>query len=162
MPVTVENMSKGEGLIVKSLLPFGTHWPMDARLRERASQEREIFRCWVAGLEIPESQGQVLVELLESMDEREFVEGRAACVTYEVELARRTGLGDALQNVLKDLKRGDLLTCNQAAEVFQDNRPGVVLRIRRPGVVLTVEAAGLLWLKDSWVRKCAGGCLDAA
>lgn len=157
MPVTVKNVSKGEGLSVKSLLPFGTHWPMDARLRERASQEREVFRCWVAGLEIPESQGQVLVELLELMDEREFVEGRAACVTYEAELARRTRLGDALPSVLKDLKRTDLLTCHQAAEVFQDNRPGVVLRIRRPGVVLTVEAAGLLWLKDSWVRQRAGG-----
>lgn len=135
-------MSKGEGLIVvKSLLPFGTHWPMDARLRERASQEREVFRSWVAGLEIPGSQGQVLAELLALMDEREFVEGRAACVTYEAELARRTGLEDALQSVL----------------VFQDNPLGVVLRIRRPGVVLTVEAAGLLWLKDSWVRERAGG-----
>lgn len=50
-----------------------------------------------------------------------------------------------------------LLTSHRAAEVFDDNRPGVVLRIRRPGVVLTVEAAGLLWIKGSWVRKRAGG-----
>lgn len=77
-------MSKGEGLIVKSLLPIGTHWTMNARLRERASQEREVFRSCVG------------------------------------------------------------------------------LRIRRPGVVLNVEASGLLWLKDSWVRKCAGDCHDAA
>lgn len=86
-------MSKGEGLIVKSLLPFGTHWPMDARLREGASQEREVFRSWLAGREIPGSQGQVLVELLALIDEREFVEGRAACVTYEAE--RAGGFHDA-------------------------------------------------------------------
>lgn len=150
-------MSKGEGLIVKSLLPFGTHWPMDAGLRERASQEREVFRSWMAGLEVPESQGQVLAELLELMDEREFVEGRAACVTYEAELARCTGLGNSLPDILTDLKNSGLLTTHPAAEVFKDNRPGVVLRIRRPGIVLTVEAAGALWLNDSGVPDRDGG-----
>jgi hypothetical protein len=105
---------------------------------------------------------RVLNELLELMDEREFVEGRAACFTYEAELARRTGLGDALQDALADLKGAGLLTSHRAAEVFKDARPGVVLRIRRPGVVLTVEAAGPLWLKDSWVRNRAGGLPDAA
>lgn len=145
-------MSKGEGLIVKGLLPFGTRWPMEARLRERASQEREVFRSWVARLEIAENQGQVLAELLELMDEREFVEGRAACVTYEAELARRTGLGGSLPDILTGLKNSGLLTAHRAAEVFKDNRPGAVLRIRRPGVALTVEAAGPLWLNDSWGR----------
>jgi hypothetical protein len=142
---------------ISSLVPFGTPWTMDGRLRERATQEREVFRSWVAGLVVPESHGQVLTELLELMDEREFVEGRAACVTYEAELARRTGLGDSLQDVLKDLTAAALLTSHRAAEVFADGRPGVVLRIRRPGVVLTVEAAGPLWLKDSWLRQSAGG-----
>lgn len=146
-------MSKGEGRILTSLLPFGTQWPMDDRLRERASQEREVFRTWVAGLEVPQYQGQVLAELLELMDEREFVEGRAACVTYEAELARRTGLGDSLAGVLKELTRTGLLTSHKAAEVFRDGRPGVVFRVRHPDVVLTVEAAGLLWMSDSWVRK---------
>lgn len=142
---------------MKSTLPFGTPWPMHGELRERAAQEREAFRSWVADLDAPAGQVRVLNELLELMDEREFVEGRAACVTYEAELARRTGLGDSLQDALTDLKGAGLLTSHRAAEVFQDNRPGVVLRIRRPGVVLTVEAAGPLWIKDSWVRKRAGG-----
>lgn len=129
---------------------------MNGSLRERAKHEREVFRSWVAGLEVPQSQEQVLAELLELMDEREFVEGRAACVTYEAELARRTGLGDALEGVLKELTDAGLLTSHRAAEVFEDGRPGVVLRIRRPGVVLTVEAAGPLWLTDSWLRQRAG------
>lgn len=155
--VAVETMSKGEGQILKSLLPFGTPWQMDGALRERAIQERKVFRSWVAELDAPTGQVRVLNELLELMDEREFVEGRAACVTYEAELARRTGLGDSLEAVLKDLTGAGLLTSHRAAEVFKDNRPGLVLRIRRPGVLLTVEAAGPLWLKDSWVRKRAGG-----
>lgn len=150
-------MSKGEGRILKSLLPFGTPWPMRGALRERATQEREVFRSWVAELDAPAGQVRVLSELLELMDEREFVEGRAACVTYEAELARRTGLGDSLEGVLGDLKDAGILTSHRAAEVFEDGRPGVVLRIRRPGVVLTIEAAGPLWLKDSWVRNRAGG-----
>jgi|GEM_PF-3193463 hypothetical protein len=155
-------MSKGEGRILKSLLPFGTPWQMDGALRERAIREREIFRSWVAELDVPAGQVRVLSELLELMDEREFVEGRAACVTYEAELARRTGLGDSLEGVLKDLKDAGILTSHRAAEVFKDGRPGVVLRIRRPGVVLTVEAAGPLWLKDSWFRNRGEGFPDAA
>lgn len=155
-------MSKGEGRILKSLLPFGTPWPMDGALSERAIQEREVFRSWVAELDVPAGQVRVLSELLELMDEREFVEGRAACVTYEAELARRTGLGDSLGGVLADLKDAGILTSHRAAEVFEDGRLGVVLRIRRPGVVLTVEAAGSLWLKDSWFRDRAGGLPDAA
>ncbi|MDR7161748.1 hypothetical protein [Arthrobacter sp. BE255] len=138
---------------MKILLPFGTHWPMDALLRERACHERELFRSWVAGLEIQESQCQVLAELLELMDEREFVEGRAACVTYEAQLDRRTGLKDALQGVLKDLKGAGLLTSDRAADVFADDRPGVVLRGRRPDAAPTVEAVGPLWMADSWVRR---------
>jgi hypothetical protein len=63
---------------------------------------------------------------------------------------------------MKGTAGAGLLTSHRAADVFEDGRPGVVLRIRRPGVVLTVEAASLLWLKDSWVRKRAGDCLDAA
>ncbi len=136
---------------------------MHGALRERASQEREAFRSWVAELDAPAPAGQVRVlnELLELMDEREFVEGRAACVTNEDELARRTGMGDALQDALADLKGAGLLTSHRAAEVFKDGRPGVVVRIRRPGVVLTVEAAGPLWLKDSWVRNQGGDFSDA-
>lgn len=156
--VVVETMSfLGEWQAVTDLLPFGTPWPMHGELRERASQEREAFRSWVAELAVPAAQQRVLNELLEMMDEREFVEGRAACVTYEAELARRSGLGNALQDVVTDLKNKNLLTSHRAADAFDDDRPGVVLRIRRPGVVLTVEAAGHLWLKDSWVRKRDGG-----
>jgi hypothetical protein len=145
-------MSKGEGRVLKSILPFGTPWPMHGELRERASQEREAFHSWVA-----ERQVRVLNELLGLMDEREFVSGRAACVTYEADFALRTGLRNTLPVVLADLKNADLLTSHRAAEVFNDGRPCVVLRIRRPGVVLTVEAAGHLWLKDSWVYNRNGG-----
>ncbi|MCA4135467.1 hypothetical protein [Arthrobacter sp. M4] len=138
---------------MKNLLPFGTSWPMDATLRERAAREREAFRSWVDGLAVPASQRTLLAELLELMDEREFVEGRAACVTYDAELARRTGLGESLGEVLDALVRAGLVTSDPAAAVFPDARPGIVLRVRRPDVVLTVEAAGTLWLADSWVRK---------
>lgn len=148
----------GEGQVLKNKLPFGTQWPMNASLPTRRNhREREVLRSWVAGLKIPDRQGQVLAELLELMDEREFVEGRAACVSYETELARRTGLRDSLQDVLKDLKDAGLLTSHFAGQVFEDGRPGVVLRIRPPGVVLSVEAAGPLWHKDSWVHQKAGG-----
>lgn len=136
-----------------SLLPFGTEWPMHGELRERALQEREAFRSWVAGLDVPDSQTLVLNELLELMDEREFVEGRAACVTYEAELARRTGLGETLHGVLAESKNAELLTSHQAADAFPNGRPGVVLRIRRPDIVLTVEAAGSLWIHDSWASR---------
>lgn len=138
---------------MKNLLPFGTPWPMNATLRERAAREREAFRSWVDGLAIPSSQRRVLIELLGLMDEREFVEGRAACVTYEAELARRTGLGESLGSVIDDLAAAGLLTSHRAADVFQDGRSGLVLPVRRPDVVLTVEAAGTLWLADSWTRK---------
>lgn len=138
---------------LKNLLPFGTPWPMNDALRERAAREREAFRSWVDALAVPASQRTVLRELLELMDEREFVEGRAACVTYEAELARRTGLGEALAEVLDALVRAGLVTRHAAAAVFPDAGPGLVLRVRRPDVVLTVEAAGTLWLADSWVRK---------
>ena len=136
-----------------SLLPFGTEWPMRGELRERALQEREAFRSWVAGLDVPDRQTLVLNELLELLDEREFVQDRAACVTYEGELARRAGLGETLQDVLAELKNAGLLTSHQAAEVFPNGRPGVVLRIHRPDIVLTVEAAGSLWIHDSWARR---------
>ena len=148
----------GEGQVLKNMLPFGTQWPMNASLPIRRNhREREVFRSWVAGLEIPGSQGQRLAELLELMDELDFVEGRAACVSYEAELGRRTGLSDSLQDILKDLKDAGLLTSHFAGQVFEDGCPGVVLRIRRPGVVLSVEAAGPLWHKDSWVHQKAGG-----
>ncbi len=137
---------------MSSLLPFGTDWPMHGSLRERATAEYEVFQAWVAGLDLFDMQSRVLSELLEMMEPREFVEGRAACVTYEAELARRTGLGDSLGDVLRELKSVDLLTSHPAAAVFGDNRPGVVLRVRKPDVVLTVEAAGSLWIKDSWLR----------
>jgi len=158
--VAAETMSKGEGRILKSFLPFGTPWPMDGAQHERAIQEREVFRSWVAELDAPVGQVRILTELL--IDEREFVEGRAACMTYEAELARRTGLGTSLECVLKDRTGAGLLTSHRAAEVFKDGRQGVMLRILRPGVLLTVEAAGPLWLKDSWVRNRAGDCPDAA
>jgi hypothetical protein len=151
--VAVETMSKGEGQILQSLLPFGTSWLMDGALRKRAIREREVFRSWVAELDAPAGQVRVLSELLELMDEREFVEGRAACVTYEAELARRTGLGESLGAVVSDLVDAGLLTTHRAAEVFEGDRPGVVFRVRHPGVVLTVEAAGPLWMADSWVRN---------
>lgn len=137
---------------MSSLLPFGTDWPMHGSLRERATAEYEVFQAWVAGLDLFDMQSRVLSQLLEMMDLREFVEGRAACVTYEAELARRTGPGDSLAGVLQDLISAGLLTSHPAERVFDDNRPGVVFRIRRPGVVLTVEAAGSLWIKDSWLR----------
>jgi len=136
-----------------SLLPFGTQWMMDGGLRDRANREREAFRLWVDGLDIPSEQTKVLSEVLDMADEREFVEGRAACVTYEAELARRTGLRESLRSVVDDLVAAGLLTSHRAADVFQDGRPGLVLRVRRPDVVLTVEAAGPLWRADSWTRK---------
>lgn len=136
-----------------TLLPFGTQWMMDGALRDRANREREAFRSWVDGLDIPAEQERVLSAVLDMVDEREFVEARAACVTYEAELARRTGLGESLAVVIDALKAAGLLTSHRAAEVFGKTRPGVVLRVRRPDVVLTVEAAGPLWMADSWVRK---------
>lgn len=136
-----------------TLLPFGTQWMMDGGLRDRANREREAFRSWVDGLDIPAEQARVLSEILGMVDEREFVEGRAACMTYEAELARRTGLGESLDGVIADLAAAGLLTSHRAADVFKEARPGVVLRVRRPDVVLTVEAAGTLWIADSWVRK---------
>ncbi len=137
---------------MSSLLPFGTDWSMHGNLRDRAAAEYEVFQAWVDGLDLSKAQVRVLSELLEMMEPREFVEGRAACVTYEAELARRTGLGDSLGDVLDELKSAGLLTSHPAAAVFGDNRPGVVLRVRKPGVVLTVEAAGPLWVSDSWLR----------
>ncbi|MGO4431769.1 hypothetical protein AB4Y88_00280 [Paenarthrobacter sp. RAF9] len=92
-------------------------------------------------------------ELVGLMDEREFIEGSAACVTYKTELARRTGLEEELPEVLNALIETGLLTRHKAAAVFNDGRPGLVLRIRHPEVVLTVEAAGTLWIADSWVCK---------
>ena len=151
--VIVEMMPSGEGQVLKSLLPFGTDWLMHGALRGRANQEREEFRSWITGLDVPTSHRRVLSELLDMMDEREFVEGRAACVTYEAELARRTGLGESLSGIVNELVSVDLLTCHPASWVFADGRPGEIFRIRRPDVVLTVEAAGPLWLSDSWVRQ---------
>ncbi|KRE61771.1 hypothetical protein ASG92_20500 [Arthrobacter sp. Soil736] len=137
---------------MKNLLPFGTPWPMNATLRERAAREREAFRSWVDGLAVPSGQRKILTELLGLMDEREFVEGRAARGTYEAGLARRTGLGKSLGGVVSDLVSAGLLTCHSAAGVFDDGRPGEVFRVRRPDVVLTVEAAGPL----SWVSRATG------
>ncbi|MDO5867134.1 MULTISPECIES: hypothetical protein [Paenarthrobacter] len=137
-----------------TLLPFGTEWPMNFTLRERAAREREAFGSWIDALGIPSLQRTILTELLELMDEREFVEGRAACVTYEAELARRSRVDEqSLMDVLDVLAAAGLVTCHPACEVFDDPRPGMVIRIRRPDVVLTVEAAGPLWLADSWVRR---------
>lgn len=112
---------------------------------------------WVAKLDAPGGQVRVLNELMELMDEREFVEGRAACVTYEAELARRTGLGDSMEGVLKGLTGIGLLTSHKAAGVFVDKRPGLVFRLRRPDVVLAFESASPLWLANSWVRRGSRG-----
>lgn len=142
-----------------TLLPFGTQWMMDGSLRAWANREREAFHLWVDGLDIPADQARVLSEILDMVDEREFVDGRAACVTYEAELARRTGQGESLEAVIADLVASGLLTSHRAADVFKEARPGVVLRVRRPDVVLTVEAAGPLWMADSWVRKHKQGAL---
>ncbi|WP_409017291.1 hypothetical protein [Arthrobacter sp. MP_2.3] len=130
---------------------------MHGSLRERATAEYEAFQAWVAGLDLYEMQSRVLSELLEMMDPREFVEGRAACVTYDAELARRTGLGESLPGVVGGLVDAGLLTSHPAAEVFEDGHPGVVFRVRRPDIVLTIEAAGPLWAQDSWLRKPLGG-----
>jgi hypothetical protein len=138
---------------MSTLLPFGTDWPMHGQLREVAARESERFQSWVDDLALPEEEIQVLSEFLRMTDDREFVEGRAACVTYEAELARRTGLGDSLGDVVSDLVGSGLLTSHRAAEVFEDDRPGVVFRVRRPDVVLTMDAAGPLWLADSWARQ---------
>ncbi len=139
---------------MKSLLPFGTEWLMSASLRTRAEAGRESFRSWIGDLDVPAYQRRVLAELVGLMDEREFIEGRAACVTYAAELARRTGLEEELPEVLDALIDAGLLTRHKAAAVYNDGRPGLVLRIRHPPeVVLTVEAAGTLWMADSWVRK---------
>ncbi|MCD4850594.1 hypothetical protein LN996_07210 [Arthrobacter sp. AK01] len=126
---------------------------MSASLRTRAEDGRESFRSWIGDLNVPKNQRLVLTELVGLMDEREFIEGRAACVTYEAALARRTGLEGDLPEVLDALIDAELLTRHKASAVFNDDRPGVVLRIRHPEVVLTVEAAGTLWIADSWVRK---------
>lgn len=138
---------------MKSLLPFGTEWPMSASLRTRAETGRERFQSWIGHLNVSANQRRVLAELMGLMDEREFIEGRAACVTYEAELARRTGLEEELSDVLDALIDAGLLTRHKAAAVFNDHRPGLVLRIRHPEIILTVEAAGTLWTADSWVRK---------
>lgn len=135
-----------------TLLPFGTPWRVEGGLRDRADREREVFHAWVEGLDVPVEQATVLFELLDIADDREFVEGRAACVTHEAEIARRTGLGESVEGVLNGLESAGLITNHPAAEVFEDRRPGVVVRVRRPDVVLTVEAAGTLWLGDSWLR----------
>lgn len=135
------------------VLPFGTVWPMhQLGLQERASAEFEAFQNWVSGLELEPAQQAVLTELLGMMPVSEFVEGRAACVTETDELARRTGLGESVEEVLAGLESAGLVTKHPAALVFRDQRSGVVLRVRRPDVVLTVEAAGTLWLRDSWLR----------
>ncbi|MGF4046335.1 hypothetical protein ACX800_22840 [Paenarthrobacter nitroguajacolicus] len=126
---------------------------MSASLRTRAEAGRESFRSWIGDLDVPAYQRRVLAELVGLMDEREFIEGRAACVTYAAELARRTGLEEELPEVLDALIDAGLLTRHKAAAVYNDGRPGLVLRIRHPEVVLTVEAAGTLWMADSWVRK---------
>lgn len=109
---------------------------------------------WVAKLDAPGGQVRVLNELLELMDdERESVEGRTTCVTYEAELGCRTGLGDSMEGVLKDLTRTGLLTSHKAAEVFVDKRPGLVFRLRRTNVVLAFESASPLWMADCRVRR---------
>ncbi|MEO3939462.1 hypothetical protein V3C41_00070 [Paenarthrobacter nicotinovorans] len=126
---------------------------MSASLRTRAEAGRKSFRSWIGDLDVPAHQRRVLAELVGLMDEREFIEGRAACVTYEAELARRTGLEEDLPEVLDALIDAGLLTRHKASAVFNDGRPGLVLRIRHPEVVLTEEAAGTLWMADSCVRK---------
>jgi hypothetical protein len=146
-------MFQGEDRVIKRFLPFGTQWPMSRELRKRATKEAEQFQEWVAGLRVPEEQARVLSVLLEMTDEHEFVEGRPACVTYEAELACRTGLEHGLSGVLVALIKAGYLTSHSAAGVFGDGRPGVVFRVRRPDVVLSVEAAGPLWMADSWVRR---------
>lgn len=117
---------------------------------------------------------RVLHELLELMDEYEFVEGRAACVTYEAELVRRTGPCGSLEGVLKDLTGSSLLTSRKAAKVFESGRPGhmtghsaagvfvgrhpgLVLRLRRPDAGLAFESAGSMCMADSWVRRGSRG-----
>ncbi|WP_454812839.1 hypothetical protein [Paenarthrobacter nitroguajacolicus] len=125
---------------------------MNASLRARAEAGRESFRSWIDALDIPAHHGRVLAELVD-LDEREFIEGRAACVTYEAELARRAGLEEELPEALDSLTDTELLTHRKAAAVFNEGRPGLVLRIRHPEVVLTVAAARTLWIADSWVRK---------
>ncbi len=55
-------MSKGGGADLKSFLPFGTPWQMDGALRERAIQEREVFRSWVAELDASAGQLRVLTD----------------------------------------------------------------------------------------------------
>lgn len=128
------------------LLPFGTPRPMHGELRER-----------VAGLGAHAGQVRVLNELPQLMEEREFVEGRAARVTYEAELVRCAGLRIALPDILAHLKTEGSLISLPAAAMFDDGHPRVVLRIRRSGVVLPVEAARHPWLEDSSVRSRAGG-----
>lgn len=140
---------------MSNFLPFGTNWPMNDRLEDRAAVQYRSFQDWVSGLRLCAGQERVISELLSMMSATEFVEGRAACVTSTDALAQRTGLGESLGGVLADLVNAELLTKHSAAEVFGDNRPGVVLRVRKPGVVLSVEAAGLLWMPDAWTAMRA-------
>lgn len=124
----------------------------------------------MAELDALGGQMRLLIEHLELMDEHDFVEGRAACIIDEAQLARCTGLGDSLEGVLKDLT-GTGLASRKAAEVFEGGRPeahmtarpaaevfvgrrlGLVFRLRRPDVVLAVESTGPLRVADSWVRR---------
>lgn len=140
---------------MSNFLPFGTDWPMDDRLRDRAAVQYRGFQEWISALDLFAGQERVLSELLSMMSSTEFVEGRAACVTSTDDLAQRTGLGESLDGVLANLVDAKLLTKHSAAEVFGDTRPGVVLRVRKPDVVLSVEAAGLLWMPDAWTSRRA-------
>ncbi|MFF1253805.1 hypothetical protein ACFVYC_15080 [Pseudarthrobacter sp. NPDC058329] len=137
------------------LLAFGTLWPMGGALRERVGREHAAFRSRAAELDAPAGQVQVLNELLNLVDERDFVEARAVWVTCKTKLARPTRLG-VLPHVRAGLKNADLLTSHRVTEVFDDGR-SVALQNRRPVVAMTVEVAGFLWLKDSWVRNGKGG-----
>jgi hypothetical protein len=138
-----------------SLVPFGVKWPTTTALQERPEREHAAFVEWIDGLRVPKVQREVLMVLLGMVDRAELVDGRCAGVTYPAEVARRAGSLDDVDGVLRELVTAGHLSVHSAAEVFEDQRPGIVFRIRRPYVVLAVESAGSLWLADAWPRKRA-------
>lgn len=137
-----------------TVLPFGTAWPMhDDGLRDRTATELDEFQKWASGLDLGSEQQSFLLTLLDMTPASEFVEGSAACVTGPEELARRSGLGASVEEVLESLESIGLVTSHSADSVFGDQRAGIVVRVRKPDIVLSVEAAGSLWLRDSWYRR---------
>lgn len=93
-------------------MPFGTPWPMNATLRERAAREREAFRSWVDGLAIPSSQRRVLIELL----------------------------GLAAAGLLTSRRAADVFQDGRSGVVLRVRRPNVVLTVEAAGTLWLADS----------------------